>query len=135
MAIVSQFKTINDNPLDPELMKRMVAHLEAIPDDVRIDIAGRTVSLFGFLQNEVGDHAPFTLISFLFRMQALAQLRDQDGSPTWNQMIHRRWDLIHAAMIETAAVMPVLDDQGAPGFERDSFVEAVLRRVAPHGLS
>ena len=70
----------NRTPLDPGLMKRMMMCLEEMPAEQRGDMTGRSIGLIRFLEENLStqenfDWAASTLISFEFRMEALARLR------------------------------------------------------------
>lgn len=76
---MSVIENANRTPLDPGLMKQMLTCLEEMPAEQRGDMTGHGIGLIRFLEENLNSQETFdrasTLISFEFRMEALARLR------------------------------------------------------------
>ena len=107
---MSVIENANRTPLDPGLMKRMMTCLAEMPAEQRGDLTGRGIGLIRFLEENVSSQGAFdrvsTLISFEFRMEALARLRKHPEYRAWAMKTDHRGapDLIHEVLIETAAL-------------------------------
>jgi hypothetical protein len=128
-------------PLDVDLMKRLVTHVDELPPEQRSDLTSRTVALIRFLEG-LDDHHELDrrasiLVSFDARMRALAALRDAPEFGAWTIRAAKGGDpdLLHEVMIETAATEPLIADGGGdwPSFDATSFLRHALERVEAEG--
>src|ERR1700733_761167 len=91
----------NSNPLAPDLMREMVTCLADMPAERRDDMTGRAVGLIRFLEGRCSaqeTHARAAiLVSFEFRMEALARLRKRPEYRAWTIKAAKTGDpdLIH----------------------------------------
>ena len=83
---------------------------------------------------EVFDRAS-TLISFEFRMEALARLRNHPEYRAWAMKTDHRGapDLIHEVLIATAAAEPLIERDERPPFNPVTFFRAALERAESEG--
>jgi hypothetical protein len=125
----------NRTPLNPDLMKRMLTCLEEMPAEQRGDMTGRGIGLIRFLEENIGSQETLdrasTLISFEFRMEALARLWRHPEYRAWAMKTEHRGgpDLIHNVLIETAAVEPLIESNKRPAFNPVTFFRAALERA------
>jgi len=133
-------ETVNENPIDIELMKRMLDHLDAMPEEQRSDMTGRGLGMIRFLEEEgisaKGMARANMLVGFEFRMEALARLRDRPEYRAWSLQLGKKKgdpDLINEVMIETAAVHPLIEIDQHPAFDPESFFAAALERAETQG--
>jgi hypothetical protein len=79
-------------------MKRMMTCLEEMPAEQRGDMTGRGIGLIRFLEENLSSQETFdrasTLISFEFRMEALARLRKRPEYRAWAMKTEHRGALI-----------------------------------------
>ena len=128
-------------PLDVDLMKRLVKHVDDMPQETRSDLTSRTLALIRFLEgfddHREQDRRASILVSFDARMRALAALRDAPEFGAWTIRAAKSGDpdLLHEVMIETAATEPLIADQGGdwPSFDTASFLRHALKRVEAEG--
>lgn len=126
-------KRLNEAPLTPELMKRLMTTLENMPSDQRADFTGRGLGLIRFLEEvfpgqETAERAS-VLTAFEFRMQALVRLRSRPEYRAWSLQQAERVgepDLIHEVLIEAAAQEPLIQRRQRPAFDPVSFFKRVL---------
>jgi len=129
----------NRTPLDPGLMKRMLTCLDEMPAEQRGDMTGRGIGLIRFLEENPGSQEPFdrasTLISFEFRMEALARLRKHPEYRAWAMKAEHSGapDLIHNVLIETAATQPLIERNNRPAFNSVTFFRAALEHADSEG--
>ena len=136
---MSVIENANRTPLDPGLMKRMLTCLEEMPAEQRGDMTGRGIRLIRFLEENVSSQETFdrasTLISFEFRMEALARLRKHPEYWAWALKTEHSGgpDLIHNVLIETAAAEPLIERNKRPAFNPVTFFRAALARAESEG--
>jgi hypothetical protein len=136
---MSVIENANRTPLDPGLMKRMMTCLAEMPAEQRGDLTGRGIGLIRFLEENVSSQEAFdrvsTLISFEFRMEALARLRKHPEYRAWAMKTDHRGapDLIHEVLIETAAAQPLIERNKRPAFNPVTFFRAALERAETEG--
>jgi hypothetical protein len=125
--------------LEPELMKRLMGCLEEMPAGQRGDLTGRSLGLIRFLDEDAKEweehKRALVLVSFQFRLRALARLRDHPEFGAWTIRAQRAGDsdILHEVMIETAAVEPLLDVDNGGSFDPRSFLRHALERVEAQG--
>jgi hypothetical protein len=130
---MSVIENANRTPLDPALMKRMLTCLDEMPAEQRGDMTGRSIGLIRFLEENLNSQQTFdrasTLISFEFRMEALTRLRKHPEYRAWAMRTEHSGapDLVHAVLIETAAVEPLIERNKRPAFR------AALERAESEG--
>ena len=96
---------------------------------------GAGIGLIRFPEENVSSQEVFdrasTLISFEFRMEALARLRKHPEYRAWAMKTEHRGvpDLIHNVLIETAAVQPLIERNKGPAFDPVTFFRAALERA------
>jgi hypothetical protein len=136
MSIIEE---ANANPLAPDLMKELVTHVADMPADSRRDMTARTIGLIRFLEERLADqdtHArAAAVISFEFRMEALARLRKRPEYRAWTVKAGKSGDpdLIHEVLIETAAGEPLIERKKRPAFDPVSFFRKALERAETEG--
>lgn len=127
-------------PVDADLMKRLVTHVDELPPEQRSDLTGRMLALIQFLEGLDDQQQPYwrasILTSFDARMRALAALRDAPEFGAWTIRAGKSGDpdLLHEVMIETAATEPLIDKgDDWPSFDAASFLRHALERVEAEG--
>jgi len=138
-TLMSVIEKASRTPLDPELMKRMLTCIEEMSAEQRGDMTGRSIGLIQFLEKNPSNQETFdrasTLISFEFRMEALARLRKRPEYRAWAMKTEHDGapDLIHEVLIETSAVEPLIERHKRPAFNPVTFFRAALERSASEG--
>jgi len=130
---------VNKHPLDPELMKQLLLCVDAMPEEQRSDMTGRSIGIMHYLQETLPALKPMartlTLLSFEFRMEALARLREHPEYDGWARRAEKAGgaDLINEALLEIAAVEPLVERHGRPAFDPTVFFRLVLERTDAEG--
>ncbi|MFL9828074.1 hypothetical protein [Rhodoplanes sp. SY1] len=126
-------------PLDPELMKKMVAYVGDMPAKQRQDMTSRAVGLIRFLDETLGkqkipDRASL-LTSFEFRMEALSRLRERPEYRAWAKQAKKEGDpdLVNEVMFDTAATEPLIEVSDRLEFDPASFFKNALARAEAEG--
>lgn len=136
------FEKANAAHLTPELIKRMLDHIDHMPPDQRRDSTGRGIGLIQFLKEHqlVDDRQEFAcaeiLISFEFRMEALMRLRKRGECRAWTLSVgtdRNDPDLIHEVLIDAAAAEPLVERNNRPAFNAASFFKRVMELVETKG--
>jgi hypothetical protein len=135
-------KTIpNAPPLDHRLMKGMVHCVGEMPKEQRKDITGRALGLIRFLEQHAPDQdmkaRATALVSFEFRMRALALLRERPEYKAWALRTSKSGqpDLVKEVLIETAASAPLVESNKRPAFDAVAFFQLALERAEAEGCA
>ena len=130
---MSMVKALNAAPLTPELMKRLMMLLDAMPSEQRAALTGRSVGLIAFLQEQYPDQDPVeqasVITAFEFRMLALTELRTRPEYRAWSLQSSTQKqapDLVQQVLIDAAAVEPLIQRSKKPAFDPASFFNRAL---------
>jgi hypothetical protein len=122
----------NRYPLGPELMKQLLLWLAELPVEQRSDPTSRSIALMRRLHEFFPTAGTVALVgillSFEFRAEGLARLREHPAFGAWAYRAEKAGatDLISQTLVEIAAVEPLVEQHGRPAFEPDAFFQIAL---------
>ncbi|MDB5540332.1 MAG: hypothetical protein JWQ89_2059 [Devosia sp.] len=133
-------ETVNETPLDIDLMKRLLTFVDEMSDEQRSDMTGRSVGLIRFLEEEGIGSDPemtraYTLMAFEFRMEALSRLRDRPEYQAWSLQLGKAAgdpDDQRGARRDGSRA-PAYSRKRAPGLEPEAFFASALLRTDVEG--
>jgi hypothetical protein len=112
-------------------LERALAAIDELPPEDRTDIAARVVCLIETF-GEPGRHEVSARVAAIdWRLQALARLA---GRPEFRNLpMADRSGKIAATVLQAAAIEPLIERDGEPAFNPESFLERLLAMTEEEG--
>ena len=114
-------------------LERALEAINALPPEDHTDIAARVICLIE-LFGEPGRHEVSLRVAAIdWRFQALAQLAGRPEFKNWSLPGRDGAGSIAVTVLEVAATEPLIEIDGQPGFDPDSFFQRLLAITEEEG--
>jgi hypothetical protein len=114
-------------------MERALKAINALPAEDRTDIAARAICLIELFGEPGSKEVSARVAAIDWRFQALVQLSGRPEFKNWSQPGRNGANSMAVTVLEAAATEPLIEIDGQPGFDPDSFFKRLLAITEEEG--